>query len=196
MRKKTPFKPAEAAFYATLTNIIVRYQAKGWADEPLMLDYFESFREVTLAHGLGEVMLGMDNHGPQITATSRGVMDLLDIVPALTPANCTDCISPVDRSIGAILKMKIYKKYDEAYHANHAYWNQPSEYGGLSDPERRMLVAQWASEAWADLCENHQHAIEHAFVSTGFLIAKDGSEDHLINLNDAKDPADKIPYSY
>ena len=47
---------------------------------------------------------------------------------------------------------------------------------------RRMLMAKWLSEAWADLSTHHTHMIESAFVKTGFKLAKDGSEDNLIDL--------------
>ena len=43
-------------------------------------------------------------------------------------------------------------------------------------------MAQWLSDAWADLCTNHSKMIETAFVKTGFKLAKDGSEDDKIEL--------------
>ena len=195
-KKKTPFKGAEAKLYATLTNLVVRFQHSAWADERIMVDYIQDFRRHTVEAGLTEVLLGMDNHGSQQTDTCRAMMEYLDIIPAYTTANNTDCISPVDRNIGALIKNKIHDKYEAAYQENAGRWNLPSSFGGMSDPDRRMMLAQWASEAWADVCANHQHAITHAFVSTGFLLAKDGSEDHLIRLTDAKDPNDEVEYSY
>ena len=47
---------------------------------------------------------------------------------------------------------------------------------------RRMLMARWLSDAWADLTTNYSHPIESAFVKTGFKVTKDGSEDHLIEI--------------
>ena len=35
---------------------------------------------------------------------------------------------------------------------------------------------------WAELCQDNQASIRSSFVKTGFLIAKDGSEDGLIEL--------------
>ena len=51
-----------------------------------------------------------------------------------------------------------------------------------SDGARRILMAQWLSAAWADLEANHKHLIDSAFLQTGFLLAKDGSEDGLVSL--------------
>ena len=78
-----------------------------WADERIMLDWLEDFRQTTLDNNVGEVLLGMDNHKAQITMTFRHVMDCLHVVPAYTPPNCTDCVSPVDRHVGQTLKTKI-----------------------------------------------------------------------------------------
>ena len=47
---------------------------------------------------------------------------------------------------------------------------------------RRMLMAQWLSEAWTDLTTNHPNMIDSAFIKTGFKVAKNGSEDHLIEI--------------
>ena len=109
-------------------------------------------------------------------------MKTMSIVPAITPPNCTDCVSPVDSHVGQTLKRKIAKRYDAAYSENTAEWERPAKQGGLTDMKRRMMVAQWAAEAWQEMCESHHKLIQSAFVRTGFLIAKDGSENGLIEL--------------
>ena len=48
--------------------------------------------------------------------------------------------------------------------------------------KKRMLVAQWASEAWAEFTTENHTCILHSFIKTGFLIAKDGSENGKIEL--------------
>ena len=45
-----------------------------------------------------------------------------------------------------------------------------------------MLVATWTSEAWREVCEDNQPLILSAFVKTGFLVAKDGSENVKIQV--------------
>jgi len=84
--------------YASLKNIGVHFQAKAWAHHKYSLEWMERFRAQTL--GKGEVLLGMDNHGPQKTPLVRAFMSAMGIVPAYTPADCTDCVSPVDHHVG------------------------------------------------------------------------------------------------
>lgn len=174
-------KSCERQLYDSLEPIItVRFQKKAWADEDYMLEWFERFREQTL--DLGEVLLGMDGHGSQKTPMCMAFMQAMGIIPAFTPADCTDCVSPVDSHVGQTLKLKIAKRYDAAYAANTAEWERPKKKGGLNDWKKRMLVAQWTAEAWQELCGQNQRLIRSAFVRTGFLIAKDGSENGLIEL--------------
>ena len=170
----------ERALYAALPNVIVRFNQKAWADESIIIDYLVDFREQT-AH-LGEVLLGMDNHGSQVTFLSRCIMEYLAIVPAFTPANCTDCVSPVDHHVGQTLKLKVSARFEDGYEADFNRWNQTSAEGGLTNSERRMLVAKWTAESWEEICTSHKSLLRSAFVDTGFLVAKDGSENHLITL--------------
>jgi hypothetical protein len=53
----------------------------------------------------------------------------------------------------------------------------------LSVSERRMLIAHWVSVTWESLIANGAESlIRQSFVETGFLVAKDGSENHLIKM--------------
>jgi hypothetical protein len=80
------------------------------------------------------------------------------------------------------------KSYRAAIEANPDIWIASSGDVELEDPScrsamaRRMLMAQWLSDAWTDLCDNHSHMIDAAFVKTGFKLAKDGSEDRYIDI--------------
>ena len=97
----------------------------------------------------------------------------------------------MDKNVGQALKLKIAKKYEAEYRGHRDQWgdfdidDDDEDIDGdiLSNvAHKRMLVARWASEAWADLCENNHDLLRSAFVKTGFLVAKDGSENHLIEL--------------
>ena len=46
-----------------------------------------------------------------------------------------------------------------------------------------MLVARWVSESWTEFCQENQGCIRSAFVKTGFLLTKDGSENGLVERN-------------
>ncbi len=67
-------------------------------------------------------------------------------------------------------------------------WSADSVHQEIEDAEcssamrRRMLMAQWLSEARHDLITNHQKLIEKSFVHSGFLLVRDGSEDKLISI--------------
>ena len=170
----------EKAAYAALPNITVRWQEKAWADEGIMLDYLADFREATMH--LGEVLLGMDNHGSQRTPNCEIFMELYHIHAAYTPANCTDCCSPVDHHVGKTLKELINNMYSDCYDNNWKQWNEAPANGGLSKEDKRILLAQWASASWTKLTKEYDHLLRMAFVETGFLVAMDGSEDKLIEL--------------
>ena len=168
--------------YANLPNVTVRFQKKAWADEPVMMNWLVEFRQALATAGYGEVLLGMDNHGSQQTPWCRTFMDTFGIVPAFTPANCTDCVSPVDHHVAVTLKNKIFalkSEYEDkrAEEDEHFDWDEC-----LCAADKRMLMAQWASKAWEDICLNHHHLLLAAFVKTGFLLAKDGSQNGQVEL--------------
>lgn len=183
-RGKGHVSTEEKAYYAKLDNIIVRFNEKAWSDESTAMETLEEFRKQTLH--LGEVLLGMDGHKAQITPFCRAFMDHMGIRYAITTPNCTDLISPVDRHVGATIKSKIYAKYKKAHKTNKHLWTRPEAKGGLSASRKRVLVATWVSEAWKEACRDNQHCIERAFVETGFLLAKDGSDRH--EIRPYKDP--------
>jgi hypothetical protein len=95
--------------------------------------------------------------------------------------------------VGAALKAKIFKRYSEVLKANKNMWSLPAAQGGLSDPRKRLLLATWASETWQEMCNENHHLIRQAFVETGFLLAKDGSENHLVRPFKRPKPDEKKP---
>jgi UDP-N-acetylglucosamine transferase subunit ALG13 len=59
-----------------------------------------------------------------------------------------------------------------------------------------MLVATWTAEAWEEVCRDHHVMIRQAFVETGFLVAKDGSENGLIKLEATRRGVTPVPYTF
>ena len=187
-RSKLPW-PAESAFYASLNNIRVAYQKNAWADQDFCEDeILEVAADIRAAGVEGEVLIGMDNHSAQRTPYMLALYANLGLVPVFTSANCTDCISPVDHHVGRYIQTHMGRSYRTAVETNPEIWIASSANEGLENVQstsamsRRMLMAQWLSEAWTDLTANHPNIIDSAFVKTGFLVAKDGSEDHLIDI--------------
>ena len=54
-----------------------------------------------------------------------------------------------------------------------------------------MLVAKWVSKAWTEFTRNPKYhgGVRSTFVKMGFLVAKDGSENKLIELHKTQMPA-------
>jgi hypothetical protein len=162
-------------------GVRIRWQHKAWADEEICMDYMVDFRKQTLEKG--DVALVMDNHGSQATPAVRSVMHFLDIKDIFLPANCTDCISPVDRNIGQWIKQRVYQMQEAELDLDeNRNWPLPVAQGGLGTAQKRMHIVRWVDAAWKEMKQERQHCINRAFVDSGILIAKDRSEDHLIRL--------------
>lgn len=166
----------EHDYYAGFPELKVRWQKKAWADTQVMLDWLFDFRASTMHKG--EVALLMDNHGSQRVDEFCTLAELLHINLVYTPANSTDCVSPVDRNVGKWLKQRAYALQEEELEDD----DQWSHEDGLSKSDKRKLCAKWLAQAWRELKENKQYLLNSAFVDTGICIACDGSQNHLIRL--------------
>jgi hypothetical protein len=91
-------------------------------------------------------------------------------------------VSPVDHNIGARLKEIMSSYYHAALAANRDNWCNPPSQGGLQAWERRVFLAVWLARAWQQMQADNPTMFRAAFVHTGFLLAADGSEKHLIDI--------------
>jgi hypothetical protein len=178
---------AEKALYAALENIRVAFQPNAWADEQFCEEEIMKVAADLEAAGItGEILIGMDNHAAQRTPRMVANYQSLGMMPVYTSANCTDCISPVDHHVGRFIQNHMGRSYKTAIETNPDIWMSDSD--NLDDPDctsamsRRMLMAQWLSEAWKELTSEHSHLIDTAFVRTGFKLALDGSDDHKMEI--------------
>ena len=188
VRAKLPW-PDEKVVYDTLDNIRVAFQKNAWADEKFCAeDILAVAADIHRAGIEGEVVAGMDNHSAQRTKEMHDLYKSLGIYPLFTSANCTDCISPVDHHIGRYIQTHMGRSYRRELQDNPTHWIAGSLDEEIEDSEcpsamqRRMLMARWLSDAWNDLRAKEPHMLRSAFVQTGFLVAKDGSEDDLIKI--------------
>ena len=168
----------EKDYYAAqFPDINIRWQAKAWADSPVMMDWLMDFREQTLAKG--EVALLMDNHGSQRIDEFRTTAELMNVNVVYTPANCTDCVSPVDRNVGKWIKDRAYQLQEDELDTDD--WDGDE---ALSTGDKRKLSVKWIAQAWRELRDdvNRQHLLDSCFVDTGVCIACDGSENSKIKL--------------
>ena len=173
------FTADEWAHYATMADhVTIRFQPKAWSDGEIAIATLIDFRAQTLS--LGEVLLGMDGHKAQISPLCRAFMDHFGIRYAVTPPNCTDCTSPVDRHCGERLKDLINDRFEEEWKNKVNVWDLPKTEGGLRTKEKRMYIATWAKESWIQMCRDYQYLIVQSFIQTGFLLAQDGSENGCV----------------
>ena len=173
----------EQLIYQTVKDRVrVIWQPKAWADEAVCLIWLEQFAaDVRQVLPEGEILLGMDGHKPQKTAKMLARMRELGITPVYTPPETTDCTAPVDHHVTSRIKQFIAKSYHEALDENRDDWMNSVSEGGLEAWQRRALMVMWVATAWQEL-KTDAAFLRKAFISTGFLIAKDGSENHLIKV--------------
>jgi hypothetical protein len=173
-------KAGERAMYGLLKPFIcVYFQPKAWCDGHVARAWLEQFQQET-GH-LGERMLGMDGHLPQCTQACKDIMAAYDIIPAVSPPGCTDVVSPCDHHVGARIKNIMSHFYHADVREHRAAWCMPPGLGGLSAWQRRAKMALWLAAAWVVIRDDAPF-LRAAFVSTGFLIAQNGSENHLIKI--------------
>ena len=171
----------EKALYRSLSTLLqVYFQPSAWADGQIMMKWLEQFAKDTAAELAGqEILLGMDNHGAQQTTLFRDCLFVKHVQPAYTPPDCTDVASPCDHHVGLALKIIMGWLYHHELENNQSEWCGPAN--GLTTSKRRMLMATWAAAAWAVVRQDASF-LRSAFTSTGFLFAKDGSENDLIKV--------------
>ena len=127
--------------------------------------------------------IGRTGHGAQLTTAFKRKCAEKKIYLIYTPPNCTDVVAPaVDHHVGAALKAKIRVRYITHLRRNFRRWRQPSAQGGFSESEKRMLLSAFTEEAYLDLKLQNKHLLRQCFVSTGWLIANDRSEDKLVQV--------------
>jgi hypothetical protein len=188
-RSKLPW-PDEKELYESLPGIRVHFQKNAWADNTFCHADIMEVSKCLQKSGLDcEVLIGMDNHQSQRTPEMMATYLKLGMEIMFTPASCTDCTSPVDHHVGRFIQNKMAQMYAGEVLEHPEIWFQTDDDDqeledtqGSSAKARRMKMATWLSAAWEDLKTNHHRLLSQAFVATGFLVALDGSEDHLIDL--------------
>ena len=113
------------------------------------------------------------------------------IYPVYTPPDCTDVVAPCDHHVGAYFKKIMSRFYHQALEDNYDEWCSPVGMGGLTASQRRIHMTIWAAATWVILKEK-KNFIRNAFISTGFLINKNRSEDHVIKVSGFPDYDFKI----
>ena len=103
------------------------------------------------------------------------------ILAVYIPARTTDVLAPVDHHAGARLKRDVSQLYKAELEENDQAWTNPPSHGGLQDWQKRVKLVLWIATAW-QIMRQDPAFIKSTFVSCGWLIAQDGSENHLIKV--------------
>ncbi len=101
-----------------------------------------------------------------------------------TPEDCTDLCAVTDAGLEKAIKDRMRAKFDAHYESNEDMWDD----GKVSAAGHRALLVQWLSEAWEEFfAEGGEKRVLLAFQRCGMLNAVDGSEDHLIKVQNTTD---------
>jgi hypothetical protein len=182
----------ELEYYEGLADRIrVMWQNNAWTDgATIHLWLLEEFFPGTL-HLDGDVCLAGDNHSSQRVAYVMEAMEAVATHGEFTPPECTDVVSPVDHHVGRYMQRFMHDCYEQFMEVEGRWLDEEDN---MPVKERRMLIVGWALQAWESLCADHTDLLEAAFVSTGFKMAKDGSEVGLVRLEGWDRPYQLEPY--
>ena len=152
-KRNTPWSNKEAAFYKTLSNVIVTYSATSYINEQLWRQQVVDKQVVDCAmNAYGRdwtkrnYILLSDNHKSHQTTDVLAHCAKNRVLPVFSPPNCTPFWSLIDDYTGAALRRMVYRQafdYEAQYFEDH-----PDGDGAIDASERRMLLAKWWNEAF------------------------------------------------
>jgi hypothetical protein len=164
----------ELAFYATLPHVRVVFQKNAWCDKGIMRWWYNKcWKDKT---GTRSRLLVLDNLSTHVSSgISKSFVKNRTFV-LNPPPNTTDLTCPIDHHVGAWLKDRMRVRWVKALEDNWQLWRDPQAIadGALSASNRRMMMAQWLSDAWEELqLPENNHVIRDSFERTGILIKSD-----------------------
>ena len=84
------------------------------------------------------------------------------------------------------VRIRVRRYYRRAVRANPDGWRKSPKDGGFAPARRRQFYAQWVSKARQEFLAEHPGEIWKRHQEFGFILACDGSEDHLLHFRDGK----------
>lgn len=168
-------------------DVDVYFQSSAWMDTQLNQKWVRR----TLIPGIGtspqEKVIFADNVGFQ---QEKGFHEMcrknINAIIYLLPENHTDKVQPIDAGFGKQMKAKFGEAMDKWLEEDD---NLDMWHDRLSAKKRRILMTQWAGEAWRKLSLDKMFA-KKLFMKTGCLMTADGSDDNMIR------PQGLEPYSF
>ena len=134
--------------------------------------------------GLKRFTIFMDNLTAQESDEFKEAVSKIMGVNWYGPPNATDLWQTVDAGVAQLLKVLIRLEQElwleDDANANRWY-GHTDEKQGFTASDRRVLITNWAGEAWKKLTSaKYESLLRQCWERTGCLITADGSEDEKI----------------
>jgi hypothetical protein len=110
----------------------------------------------------------------------RDTFAKLHVTVSIIPGGCTGYVQVLDVLINKLIKAYIEEYEDQWVEANFELWQS----GKWSVGERRILMTHWVAQAFERVHIEYKDAIIACFKSVGLSLSVDGSEDHLLKVQD------------
>jgi hypothetical protein len=182
------------------TGIDYYFQKKAWADPDFTKRWMQRTMKEAIARCVGDnkpILLFADNLSGQDVRFTAGAIgrEAKEVAQSIgvewwnTVAGCTDTLQPVDAGMGRELKRRIGIISSEwlDVEENLIRWEGGNSSGikPLKAWERRVLMAEWAAEAWKVVCAR-PHMLRRYFEKTGCHLCVDPSYRILEGPNQGK----------
>ena len=166
---------AEKDFLDALPNVRCAFQKNAWANEAYskMLMWLRSFCDTVQKEDPGNHLLFLDDLSAQQTKSCKDIAIKAGVFPFPIPGGTTEICQPIDRGVAELLKRIMADLYKVELELNYDAWRNFKSNKSLSDSARRMLMAEWVSEAWTFVMEQRQFL--HRVCEKSVLITKDGA---------------------
>ena len=168
-------------------DVDIYFQENAWADTKFSVSWAEKTLRDHI-EGLDHFVLFCDNLSSQTHDDFKQAISSMGGVVWFGLPNATDLWQPVDAGFAEILKTIINTKFSTWLEddTNSTRWYGEGE--SFSAKERRILISQWAGDAYGELVgEKYDRFRWRQFEKTGCLITADGSEDEKITPEGLKD---------
>ena len=188
-------------------GVVVIFNEKAWANTSNLLDWVKNQYSTASAYPLRDNeprFLALDSFAPhknqgkkpkakeslkeiqnrlaeeKLQQELRDAFVKLNVTLSLIPGGCTGYVQVLDVLVNKLIKQYIEEYEDLWVEQNFDLW----ESGKWSIGERRILMTHWVAQAWEKVHTEHKDAIITCFKSVGLSLPVDGSEDHLLKVQD------------
>ena len=151
-------------------RVVVRFQPNTWCNGDIMNFWMKDCWKQACS---GNVHIVLDIHWGHKTEAIQDMFKAeYNTSITYVPGGCSSLVQPVDVSFNRPFKSAV-----EQQATQHMQENLDSYvYGRLNASARRVLMTEWVSQAWQDICSDKQMIIP-SFKKCAISVPIDGSED-------------------